>query len=221
VKFLIALVAFLLPTIAWAHPHIWLQQAVRVIAKDGQFTHVEIEWRFDPYASEIEIPLIDEDKNGKFSKKEIDALGKEMMPELQKYGFLTWLNVGGGADIRPPKLPAFEARIADPPIFTLPDWDRNTGDNSGTQPMPSNKTQEISKAPQPGQRNLVYVMRFELPKPTKTVSVTTFDPDDFMRVEVDKAAVPAQCKLAKHPTYKAEYVRGYPVFADQVSCTLP
>ena len=46
-------------------------------------------------------------------------------------------------------------------------------------------------------------------------------PDDFIRIEVDKASLPAACTLAKHPTYKAEFVRGYPVFADIVSCRQP
>jgi hypothetical protein len=27
--------------------------------------------------------------------------------------------------------------------------------------------------------------------------------------------------LAKHPTLKAEFIRGYPVFADIVTCQLP
>ena len=36
-------------------------------------------------------------------------------------------------------------------------------------------------------RNLVYTMRFELPQPVKSFSITTYDPDDLMRVEVDKA----------------------------------
>ena len=46
------------------------------------------------------------------------------------------------------------------------------------------------------------------------------DPEDFIRIEVDKASVPAGCRLAKHPTYKAEFIRGYPVFADSVTCQL-
>ena len=61
----IVLAGLLAPTIAMAHPHIWIQQLVRVVAKDGRYTHVEIEWRFDPFSSEIEIPLIDEDQNGR------------------------------------------------------------------------------------------------------------------------------------------------------------
>ena len=105
----LSLAALLAPTLAVAHPHIWIQQVVRVVAKDGKYTHVEIEWRFDPFSSEIEIPLIDENKDGKFSAREIKALEGDMMPELKNYGFLTWLNVGA-KDVRPAKAPVFTAR---------------------------------------------------------------------------------------------------------------
>jgi len=217
---LAAALCALLPALAAAHPHIWIQQVVRVVAKDGKYTHVEVEWKFDPFSSEVEIPLIDEDKDGKFSVHEVKALEGDMMPELKKDGYMTWLNIGG-KDVRPPKLPVFTARIDDPATFTLPDWDRSAGDQQN-MPMPQNKRASELPGPRPrGPRNLVYVMRFELPQPAKTVQVTTFDPDDFIRVEVDKHHVPAGCMLAKHPTYKAEFVRGHPVFADTVTCQLP
>ena len=210
----------LLPTLAAAHPHIWIQQVVRIVAKDGKYTHVEVEWKFDPFSSEVEIPLIDEDKDGKFSVHEIKALEGDMMPELKNYGYLTWLTVGG-KDARPAKPPVFTARIDDPATFTLPDWDRSAGDKSG-MPMPDNKRANQPTGPRPtGPRNLVYVMRFDLPQPAKTFSVTTFDPDDFIRIEVNKDQIPAGCSLAKSTTYKAEFVRGYPVFADTVTCQLP
>ncbi len=157
----LAVAALVVPAVAEAHPHIWIQQVVRAIAKDGKYTHVEIEWRFDPFSSEIEIPLIDEDKDGKFSAREIKALEGDMMPEQP------------------------------------------------TGPRPK------------GPRNLVYVMRFDLPQPSKVFSITTFDPDDFIRIEVKKDQIPAGCALAKSTTYKAEFVRGYPVFADTVTCQLP
>lgn len=212
-------VGLLMPALAEAHPHIWIQQVVRVVAKDGKYTHVEIEWRFDPFSSEVEIPLIDENKDGRFSASEVKALEGDMMPELKNFGYLTWLNVGG-KDVRPAKPPVFTARIDDPASFTLPDWDRSAGDSG--MPMPENK--RVSEPPGPrnkAPRNLVYVMRFELPQPSKTVQVTTYDPDDFIRIEVNKAQIPAGCTLAKHPTHKAEFIRGYPVFADTVTCQLP
>jgi hypothetical protein len=96
----LSLVALLTPTLAVAHPHLWVQQVVRAVAKDGRYTHVEIEWRFDPFSSEIEIPLIDENKDGKFSTREIKALEGDMMPELKNYGFLTWLNAGALAGLQ-------------------------------------------------------------------------------------------------------------------------
>jgi len=39
----LGLAAMLAPAFAQAHPHIWIQQHVRVFAKDGKYTHVEIE----------------------------------------------------------------------------------------------------------------------------------------------------------------------------------
>jgi ABC-type uncharacterized transport system substrate-binding protein len=215
----LGVVGLLAPGLAEAHPHLWIQQVVRVVAKDGKYTHVEIEWRFDPFSSEVEIPLIDENKDGKFSAREVKALEGDMMPELKGYGYLTWLNVGA-KDVRPAKPPVFTARVDDPASFTLPDWDRSAGD--GGMPMPQNK--RVSEPPGPrnkAPRNLVYVMRFELPQPSKIVQVTTYDPDDFIRIEINKDQVPAGCMLAKHPSHKAEFIRGYPVLADTVTCQLP
>ncbi len=209
----VTLAGLFVPTIAMAHPHIWIQQFVRMVAKDGKYTHVEIEWRFDPFSSEIEIPLIDEDHDGKISASETKLLAGEMMPEFKKVGYLSWINTGA-KDLRPTKPPEFSARIDDPASFVPPEWDRSAGDNAG-MPMPANERVENPEAPRKtGPRNLVYVMRFALPEPTKLVSITTFDPDDFIRIEVDKASVPAGCKLAKHASYKAEFVRGHPVFAE-------
>jgi hypothetical protein len=215
---ILALTAMLLPCVAEAHPHIWISQFVRLISKDGKFTHVELEWRFDPFSSEIEIPLIDENQDGRLSSYEANSLGQEMMPELGKYGYMTWLNTGD-KDFRPPKPPAFTVHIDDPASFTLPDWDRNAGD--GQQITPLTKTVPLAGPRKRGPRNLVYVMRFELPTPAKIISVTTFDPEDFIRIEIDKASRPAGCTVGKHPTRKSEFVRGHPVFADVTSCRLP
>ena len=194
---LLGFAAMLAPALAEAHPHIWIQQLVRVVAKDGKYTHVEIEWRFDPFSSEIEIPPIDEDHDGKISARELKLLVNDTLPELGKVGFMSWINTGD-KDFRPVAAPQFSARIDDPASFVPADWDHSAGDNAG-MPMPTNKRVDNPEAPRKnGPRNLVYVMRFALPEPTRFVSITTFDPDDFVRIEVDKASVPAGCRLAKH-----------------------
>lgn len=217
---LLAIAGTLVSSAAFAHPHIWIQEVVRVVAKDGKYTHVEIEWRFDPFSSEIEIPLIDENQDGKFSAKETKTLADEMMPELKNYGYLTWLNTGG-KDFRPAQRPTFSARIDDPASFIPPEWDRTAGDNAG-MPMPQNKRAGQPDAPRKqGPRNLVYIFRFALPEPSKSVSIVSYDPEDFMRLEVDKTSIPAGCTLSRNPAHKTEFVRGYPVFADVVTCQLP
>jgi Protein of unknown function (DUF1007) len=214
----LALAGLLVPAAAWAHPHMWISQSVRVVTKDGKYTHVEIEWKFDPDSSEDEIPAIDEDKDGKISPEELALLARDTMPSLEKFGFQTWLNTGG-KDFQPDKATVFTARIESPATFTPPDWDRSAGDG---EKMPDNKRQELPASPAPGPpRNLVYTFRFALPEPTKIFTVTTYDAEDFMRFEVDKAALPAGCNVDKHPTYKSEFVPGQPVFADRVSCRLP
>jgi len=217
---LFALAALLMPALASAHPHMRISQQVRVIAKDGKYTHVEIEWKFDPGASEDEIPAIDEDKDGKFSPEEIRLLVQDMMPGLDKAGYMSWLNTGG-KDFRPSGPPTFAARIDNPATYKPADWNHSEGHRDG-MPMPANKRTELpAKGLKDGPRNLVYVMRFTLPEPVKAFSITTYDPDDFMRFEVDKTRIPAGCRLAKHPTYKSEFIPGQPVFADTVTCKLP
>jgi len=214
----LAVAAALTPALASANPHIIISQTVRGIESGGAYTHVEIEWKFDPHASEDEIPAIDEDKDGKFSAEEVKLLVRDTMPGFQKVGFLTWLNTGG-ADFNPPKNPDFTARIDDPATFTPPECDRTTGD--GMQ-MPENKRATVpAEHDAHGPRNLVYTMRFALPKPVKTFSITTYDPEDYMRVVVDKASLSKGCTLDKHPTRKSEFVPGHPVHADRVTCRLP
>ncbi len=215
--FLAALALLSMAVPALAHPHIWISQRVRAIAKDGQYTHIEIEWRFDPEASETEIPPIDSNDDGKISPEEVTALVTDMMPEFQKNGFLTWLNTGA-KDFHPPKVPTLEVRIEEPATFTPADWNHNDGHRDGGMPMPKNK--QVEPPPPRPPRNLVYVMRFELPQPTKVVSVTTYEPEDMIRIEVDKKALAKDCALSKSPTYKSEFVKGKPVFADMVTCRL-
>ncbi|HEY4170457.1 MAG TPA: DUF1007 family protein [Reyranella sp.] len=217
---LLALAALLAlaPAAALAHPHIVISQAVRAIESNGAYTHVEIVWKFDPHASEDEIPAIDEDKDGKFSEEEVRLLIRDTMPSFLKVGFLTWLNTGG-ADFNPGKEPDFKARIDDPATFNPPDWDRDAGDG---MKMPENKRATLPLEPtKHSPRNLVYTMRFELPKPVKSFSITTYDPEDYMRVVVDKESLSKGCALDKHPTRKSEFVPGHPVYADRVTCHLP
>jgi len=213
--FLLAAAILLGPIAASAHPHIWMLQQVKPIASNGNYMAVELEWRFDPASSENEIAVIDENKDGKLSPAEVQRLATATLQALEQASFMTWLNTGG-KDFRPSKAEVFNARIEDPATFTPPEWDRTAGDKEAALAK-----LEPPKAAPGKPRNLVYTIRVVLPRPTKTLTITTYDPEDFIRVEVDKTKVPADCRLGKHPSYKSEFVPGHPVAADMVSCKLP
>lgn len=226
-----ALLGSLLSTLwisaASAHPHMILAQTVRVIVANGQFTEIEIEWAFDPFNSDLEIAAIDDDKDGKLSQREEAELGKIALGELKRFGYLTWLNTGG-KDERPAKAPTFKARIESPAIFVPGGWAPAPDAVANAPAAGAFMGKELGK-PQPGMRNLVYVMRFQLAKPTKRISVATLDTEDYIRIELLPARPflvsgdngKASCAVDKHPEIKAEYVRGHPFFADRVTCTLP
>ncbi|QQS12501.1 MAG: DUF1007 family protein [Rhodospirillales bacterium] len=243
--------AALLSGAALAHPHIVVSQVVRFVVTDGVFTHVEVEWRFDPFASELEIAAADANKDGKLSEKEVRDLAAVALPELKTLGYLLWLNAGA-KDYQPKGAsPVFGARIAAPAVFMPEDWAPQADPPGGAMPakpgqgapqaapgkppvstdMPPLKgaTTLKDKQRQRTPRNLVYTLRFALEKPAKTVSVAAIDPEDYVRIELPKAkaweivgADPgATCAVDKHPTAKSEYWPGNPFFADRLTCRLP
>mgnify|MGYP003328318435 CR=1 FL=1 len=84
-------------------------------------------------------------------------------------------------------------RIEDPATFTPPEWDREAGDKKEDpgMPMPRNKqVEQHAPPPRATPRNLVYVMRYTLPEPTKFLSITTIEPEDFIRFDVDPKTLP-------------------------------
>jgi len=221
------LFALLLATPALAHPHLLIGQTVRFIVKDGQFTHVEVEWAFDPFSSDLEIAAADDDKDGKLSPREVAELAKIALPELKRFGYLTWIN-SGGKDERPAIAPTFAARIANPAIFVPGAW-APVQDSPSAAPAPGAPPAKIGGKGEPPMRNLVYVLRYPLARPSKTVSLAAIDPDDYIRIEasetrpfvVEGDGGRASCRKDKHPEIKSEFVRARPFFADRVTCILP
>jgi hypothetical protein len=215
---------------ALAHPHVLISQVVRFVESGGVFTHVEVEWRFDPMASELEIAAADDDRDGQLSSKEVKALAELALSELKELGYLTWINTGE-KDFRP-KAPVFNARIANPAIFMPADWAPTADMPGGPAASPGAGAKGATPKDKQGKtrqgpRNLVYTLRFALPQPAKTAAVSSIDPEDFVRIELDRKAPweiiggSATCAVDKNNAVKSEYWPGNPFFADRVTCKLP
>ena len=177
------------PGIGFAHPHILVSQVTRFIEKDGFFVAVETSWRFDPAASEFEIVVADTDKDGKLSAREVKPLGELALNELKSFGYLIWFRIDG-KDQRPTLKPSFDARIADPAEFVpegwapVPDKDGKLPPQARPDPLQGAVTLKDRKPRR--MCNLVYVLRHELPKPVKTLSLSVLDPEDYIRLVVDE-----------------------------------
>ena len=99
--------------------------------------------------SEVEIPAIDEDKDGKISAEEIELLVRDTMAELAQVR-LHDLAEHRRQGFHPTKAPDFTARIDDPATFTPPDWDRSEGHRQWPRPSRPPDLESPAELGQPG-----------------------------------------------------------------------
>jgi ABC-type uncharacterized transport system substrate-binding protein len=91
-----ALAALALPLPAFAHPHIFVESRLEVVAgTDGNVSELRNVWRFDEvFSSSV---LLDFDKNTdlKLDEEELAELGETMRTSLADYHYFTTLTVNG------------------------------------------------------------------------------------------------------------------------------
>jgi ABC-type uncharacterized transport system substrate-binding protein len=105
-----ALVVFaLIPGIAHAHPHVWVDyEAVVRFGAEGP-EGVRFDWAFDEMISALIIQKYDTDRDGKFSPAETRLIEKEHFSYLKDYNFFVDLKVNG-APVAVKTVKDFEAR---------------------------------------------------------------------------------------------------------------
>ncbi len=91
--------AFLLflfvPAVALAHPHVWVETASEVVFDDrGRIAAIRHHWRFDEAFSAYALQGLDTNRDGVYSKAELEPLARENVESLSDFGFFTSLLVG-------------------------------------------------------------------------------------------------------------------------------
>jgi ABC-type uncharacterized transport system substrate-binding protein len=95
---LLAVFALLVPSLALAHPHVWVTATSTVVTKpDGTITAIRHRWTFDEPFSAYAVMGMDKDGDGKFSREELAPFAKINMESLHEYGFFTSVKQGKGA----------------------------------------------------------------------------------------------------------------------------
>ena len=81
-------------TTATAHPHVWVTSKTEVVyGWLGRITALKHTWTFDEGFSTFAVQGLDADKDGKYSREELQPLAEVNVTSLSEYGFFTVLKV--------------------------------------------------------------------------------------------------------------------------------
>jgi ABC-type uncharacterized transport system substrate-binding protein len=86
---------FLPASPAGAHPHVWIDSASEIVFdKSGQIVAIRHHWRFDEAFSAFAVQGLDTDRDGKYSRAELDPLAEVNVTSLSEFAFFTFMTVG-------------------------------------------------------------------------------------------------------------------------------
>lgn len=86
---------FLVPIIAFAHPHVFADVSLKIEVKNNQVNTVQISWHYDDMTSQILLMDYDKNRDGKFDKKESQFFKEQVFDTLKKYEYYTHIKVDG------------------------------------------------------------------------------------------------------------------------------
>jgi ABC-type uncharacterized transport system substrate-binding protein len=94
-RLIFCLFAVAWPTIAFAHPHVWVDMRSNLVfAEDGKITGVDLQWTFDDvYAAEA-LNGLDVNGDGEYSPEELVPLTEQNLKSLQGYNYFTLMKSG-------------------------------------------------------------------------------------------------------------------------------
>lgn len=92
----IGLGAALVPALAHAHPHVWIDMRSGVsFTADGKIDGMNIEWTFDDGYTQAALEGLDVNADGDYSADELAPLTKENIESLKEYEYFTVMRRNG------------------------------------------------------------------------------------------------------------------------------
>ena len=110
---------------AAAHPHVWATVRSEIVfGPDRKITGIKHAWTFDEFYSAMAVQGLDADKDGVYSKKELDPLAKVNIDSLKDFDYFTFVRAAGEDKFLPLKPPEdYSVEYGDTVLtlnFTLP-----------------------------------------------------------------------------------------------------
>ncbi len=95
------LMVVVIPCMAAAHPHIYIENSVRIMFDGTGMTGINVRWVFDEMFSSTMIEEYDSNKDGTFARQEVEALRRGAFSNLKNYHYFTYITIGSKAfDVR-------------------------------------------------------------------------------------------------------------------------
>jgi ABC-type uncharacterized transport system substrate-binding protein len=93
---LIAGAALFAPAVAFAHPHIFAQARLEVVAgEDGTISELRNVWRFDEMFSASVVMDFDKNSNAQLDPDELAEVGKTVLESLEEFSYYTTITEDG------------------------------------------------------------------------------------------------------------------------------
>jgi ABC-type uncharacterized transport system substrate-binding protein len=84
------------PTLAEAHPHVWITSTSELMyAPDGSITGVRHAWTFDDMFSTYALQGIESNKKGVYTHEELAPLAQTNVESLKEFGYFTFAKADG------------------------------------------------------------------------------------------------------------------------------
>ena len=107
---ILPLVLAFLPTLAFAHPHVWVNTKVEVILVAGYLEKLQVEWSFDELFTSMVLMDNDADGDGQLSAPESSNVKRTYFDNLKGYNYFAHLRLGK-TELVIPTITEFRAAI--------------------------------------------------------------------------------------------------------------
>ena len=91
---LILLLCGLFATVAFAHPHVFVDAKVKVLFNESGLTGIQNHWVYDEIYSTASIASVDKDGDGKLSANESESLKSVVLNEIAKSNYFNYVQSG-------------------------------------------------------------------------------------------------------------------------------
>ena len=107
---ILPLVLVVLPSLAFAHPHVWVNTKVEVVLVAGYLEKLQVEWSFDELFTQMVLMDNDANGDGQLNAAESAQVKKTYFDNLKGYNYFAHLRLGK-TELTIPAVTEFKATI--------------------------------------------------------------------------------------------------------------